>query len=83
MIKRKAQIFKPEGGDGRNGEEFLQSPEFSNKHARSLTDRPTASSPTLGKGGYQSWTRNDTTVTILAPSTLVRLGQKSRTTSFR
>ena len=41
MIKRKAQIFNPEGGDGRNGEEFLQSPEFSNKHARSLTDRPT------------------------------------------
>ena len=51
MIKRKAQIFKPEGGDGRNGEEFLQSPEFSNKHARSLTDRPTFAPCLLSHSG--------------------------------
>ena len=47
MIKRKAQIFKPEGGDGRNGEEFLQSPEFSNKHARPLSHRPTDFRPLI------------------------------------
>ena len=58
---------------GRNGEEFLQSPEFSHKHARSPARRPPCHfSHSEGKRISVRLGMRRPTVTILAPSTLVR-----------
>ena len=57
---------------GRNGEEFLQSPEFSHKHARRASRPPCHFSHSEGKRISVRLGMRRPTVTILAPSTLVR-----------